>query len=144
MTQLNASAATSIRNAGIDVHACTDITGFGIIGHSTELAIASGCTVVLQVDAVPLLPGALDLVAQHTPGGGRTNRDYFEGSVGVESQLKSDRLQLLYDPQTSGGLLFAVPDASAAAALAALRAAGAGGWLVGAVEPRSTVAVSLR
>jgi selenide,water dikinase len=144
MTQLNASAATSIRNAGIDVHACTDITGFGIIGHSTELAIASGCTVVLQVDAVPLLPGALDLVAQHTPGGGRTNRDYFEGSVGVASQLKSDRLQLLYDPQTSGGLLFAVPDASAAAALAALRAAGAGGWLVGAVEPRSTVAVSLR
>jgi selenide,water dikinase len=144
MTQLNASAVSSIRKAGIDVHACTDITGFGLIGHSTEIARASGCTVVLRVEAIPLLPGALELAAQHTPGGGRTNREYFGHSADIVRHLKDDRLQLLFDPQTSGGLLFAVPDGSAAAGLDALRAAGAEGWLVGSVEPLSTVAVSLR
>ena len=144
MTQLNGVAASAIRSAGIAVRACTDITGFGLVGHSTEMAIASGCTVVLQLDAIPFLPGALDLVAQHTPGGGRTNREHFGRSVGAANGLAEDRLQLLFDPQTSGGLLFAVPQGFAAAALEALTRAGAGGWLVGAAETRSTVAVNLR
>jgi selenide, water dikinase len=146
MIQLNAAASSAIRDARAVVHACTDITGFGLIGHSTEIARASGCTLVIDTRAVPLLPGVLDLVAQHTPGGGRTNRQYFEGSTSATDDVKADpsRLQLLYDPQTSGGLLFAIGAESAAAALNALGAAGARGWPIGWVDTRSTVAVSLR
>ena len=147
MTTLNARAAAAIREADIDVHACTDITGFGLIGHSTEMADASGCTLDIDAESVPLLPGALELVQRHTPGGGRTNREYFEPSVKVArtvAEHDAGRLQLLYDPQTSGGLLLAVPEHFVQAALDALHRASARGWLIGSVEPRSTVAVSLR
>ena len=146
MTALNALAATAMRGAGVTVHACTDITGFGLIGHLTEMANASNCTISIEAEAVPLLPGALALVADHTPGGGRTNREYFEAAVHAANRVKAEsgRLQLLYDPQTSGGLVFAVPDDLAAAALDALGRAGVGGWAIGEVEARSTVAVDLR
>jgi selenide,water dikinase len=143
MVQLNALAAEVMRAAGV-VHACTDVTGFGLIGHSTEIARASHCTIAIGVDAVPLLTGALDLVETSTPGGGRTNRQYFEGGVEADPSLDSRRVQLLYDPQTSGGLLFAVAGNSAQRAMQALGAANVAAWVVGAVEPASTVAVSLR
>lgn len=150
MIRLNRQAAEALATlpAG-DVHACTDITGFGLIGHATEMARASGCVVALDVEAVPLLDGALDLVERNTPGGGRTNLDFFAGGVAVlGTGLDPRRIQLLYDPQTSGGLLAAVPAPALAAAMAALARAGVSAHEVGRLEERpadpSPVAVTLR
>jgi selenide,water dikinase len=143
MTRLNADAAAVMRATGA-VHACTDITGFGLIGHSTEIARASGCTVAIDVDAVPLLEGALELVGANTPGGGRSNRRYFGDSVGIDGSPDDQRVQLLYDPQTSGGLLFAVAGSALAASQEALASRNVASWVIGSVEPASSVAVRLR
>ena len=150
MVQLNRAAA-DVLSALPDgaVHACTDITGFGLVGHASEMAVASGCVLEIDVDAVPLLAGALDLVDANTPGGGRTNQSHFGRDVEAgQATADARRVQLLYDPQTSGGLLVAVDSSSAEAALAALRDAGVPAQLVGrAGEPRHgtpRVAVMLR
>ena len=95
MSALNRDAAAVLASVPpADMHACTDITGFGLIGHGTEIAVASGGVLAIEVGNVPLLPGSLDLVDQNTPGGGRTNRDHF----GLE---RPAALRLLYDPQAS-------------------------------------------
>jgi selenide,water dikinase len=148
MIQLNRGAAEAL--AALDegaVHACTDVTGFGLIGHATEMARASGVVVEIDIEAVPLLAGALDLVDRNTPGGGRTNATHFGGGVTTADGLDSRRVQLLYDPQTSGGLLAAVAPEHADAAMTALAARDVTAHLVGRVKPRvppATVAVALR
>jgi len=152
MSRLNRDAADALAALPADaVHACTDVTGFGVIGHATEVAKASGVLLVLDVAAVPLLPGALDLVEQNTPGGGRTNRDHFADGVEIAGGFDDPRVQLLFDPQTSGGLLAAVAPAHAADALARLSAAGVAAQRVGIVEAsaadsatRGRMAVRLR
>ena len=148
MVQLNRAAAEALAElpAGT-VHACTDVTGFGLIGHATEMANASGVVVVLDVEAVPVLEGALELVERNTPGGGRTNQQHFGGGLEAAAGLDPRRVQLLYDPQTSGGLLFAIPPAAVPAALAAFASAGVTAQEVGVTEPLKTapkVAVTLR
>src|SRR5262245_12548808 len=77
MTTLNAAAARALESLppGV-VHACTDVTGFGLIGHATEMAVASHCTIEIEAAAVPFIAGAVDLVAGNIPGGGRTNREH--------------------------------------------------------------------
>ncbi len=148
MIALNRAPAAAL--AGLPagaVHACTDITGFGLIGHATEMADASGCTVTIEVNGVPLLGGALELVDDNTPGGGRTNRDHFGARVSIGPKLDPRRVQLLFDPQTSGGLLVAVAEPFAAAALARVSAAGVAAHQIGRVGPperASAVAVTLR
>ena len=148
MAMLNRAAAAAL--AGLPrgaVHACTDVTGFGLIGHGTEMGKASGCVLAFEVNAVPLLPGALDLVEQNTPGGGRTNRDHFGAATAVGAGLDARRVQLLFDPQTSGGLLVSVAQAFAPEALARLSGAGVAAHQVGSVESRADgkqVAVTLR
>jgi selenide,water dikinase len=145
MTRLNRDAALAL--AGLDagaVHACTDVTGFGLAGHATEMARGSGATLTIAVDEVPLLDGALELVDANTPGGGRSNASHFGASVDVEAGIDPRRLQLLYDPQTSGGLLAAVAPEVAADALARLTLAGVSAHAVGRVDPPSTVALRLR
>jgi selenide,water dikinase len=140
MMQLNRAAAESLLGlpAG-SVHACTDVTGFGVVGHATEMARGSGCVLDLEVDAIPLLDGALELVDRNTPGGGRTNLEHFGAGVTAPAGLDPRRVQLLYDPQTSGGLLVAVAAETAAAALQALAAAGVTAHQVGRVaDPSST------
>jgi selenide,water dikinase len=120
MTTLNRAAAGALQPfAGESLHACTDITGFGLIGHSSEMAAASGCSLEIEAAAVPLIDGAYSLVRGNIPGGGRTNREHFGAGVRVADGIDPDLLELLYDPQTSGGLLVAV----AASACGALRAA---------------------
>jgi selenide,water dikinase len=148
MTTLNRGAAAALtglpRGA---VHACTDITGFGLIGHATEMAKASGAMLTFDVGAIPLLPGALELVAQNTPGGARTNREHFAAGVSVAPGVDEQRVALLFDPQTSGGLLAAVGEAHAEDALARLSSAGVAAFRVGTVGPDSggkRVAVTLR
>ena len=125
MVQLNRAAAVALAALPADtVHGCTDITGFGLVGHATEMARASSCVLEIDVTAVPLLDGALDLVERNTPGGGRTNQQHFGPAVESAAALDARRVALMYDPQTSGGLLVAVAEPAAAAALAALRGAG--------------------
>jgi len=148
MTALNRAAAAALAGLpGDAVHACTDITGFGLVGHGTEMAKASGMVLAIDVAAVPLLPGALDLVEQNTPGGGRTNRDHFSANVQAGGDLDPRRVQLLYDPQTSGGLLAAVSAGAVTDALSRLSAAGVTGFRIGCVEAKEssgTVALRLR
>jgi selenide, water dikinase len=145
MTRLNRSAAEALsRLPEGAVRACTDITGFGLIGHATEMAKGSRATLSIDVAAVPLLEGALDLVDRNTPGGGRTNLQHFGGGVSVGPGLDVRRVQLLYDPQTSGGLLAAVAPSEAEAALRALAESGVSAQAIGSVEGGLTVAVRLR
>jgi selenide,water dikinase len=139
MVQLNRAAceALALLPAGA-VHACTDVTGFGLIGHATEMARASGVVVAIDVEAVPILEGALELLEQNTPGGARTNQQHFGGGVEAAHAVDPRRIQILYDPQTSGGLLVAIAPEAAAAAVAALSRAGVTAHAVGVVEASQT------
>ena len=148
MVQLNRAAAEALGDlpAGA-VHACTDVTGFGLIGHATEIAQASGVVVAIAAEAVPMLEGALDLVEKNTPGGGRTNQEHFGGGLEASAGLDPRRVQLLHDPQTSGGLLVAIAPGAVPAAVAAMARAGVTAHRVGAIEGLKTpykVAVTLR
>jgi selenide, water dikinase len=95
----NSTLATS-------VHAMTDVTGFGLIGHARELALASDVSLRLYASRIPLLPGALECVrAGYIPGGLKNNRDFTECMVGYDDGIPDDVRSLLFDPQTAGGLL---------------------------------------
>ena len=143
MLTLNRAAAEALMTlpAG-SVHACTDVTGFGLIGHATEMAKGSGVTLEIEVSAVPIIPGALAL-ASNRSGGMMTNEQYFATGVGGLEAVAPALLALLFDPQTSGGLLAAVDPASAAAASAAFAAAGVAAVRVGTARPASGAAIVL-
>ncbi len=95
-----------------DVHGCTDVTGFGLLGHAREMAMASKVTIEIESGNVQFLPGAVDYARQGAiPGGLKNNREF--ASASVEGQSEFD--ELLYDPQTSGGLLISLPEGDAAA-----------------------------
>jgi selenide,water dikinase len=144
MSRLNRDAAMALAAlpAGA-VHACTDITGFGLIGHATEMAKGSGVTMAIAVATVPILDGAIDLVDGNTPGGGRTNAQHFGAGAHADAGLDPRLVQLLYDPQTSGGLLAAVDPDEVAAAMGALTERGVPAQVVGTVETAGKVAVHL-
>jgi len=91
------------------VHSMTDITGFGLIGHAREMALASNVSLTIYAGQIPLLEGALECVrAGFIPGGLKANRDFAECMVGFESEIPDEMKALLFDPQTAGGLLIAV------------------------------------
>jgi selenide, water dikinase len=93
-----------------NVHSLTDITGFGLVGHAREMALASNVVVRLHADAVPLLDGAIECVrAGFIPGGLKANRDFAECMVEYSSGVSDERKTLLFDPQTAGGLLISLP-----------------------------------
>jgi selenide,water dikinase len=145
MARLNRDAAQVLAALPGDVvHACTDVTGFGLAGHAIEMARGSGATLAIDLDRVPVLDGALELVEDNTPGGGRSNAAHFGAAVSLQPGLDTRRVQLAYDPQTSGGVLAAIAPDAAESALAALTAAGVAAHVVGAVEPLSRVALHLR
>jgi selenide,water dikinase len=144
MTATNRAAADALGALPPDtVHACTDVTGFGLIGHATEMARASGRTLEVRVDDVPALDGALELIDGNTPGGARTNREHFASSVREESAVDRRRVDLLYDPQTSGGLLISVSSDNVDAARNALTSAGSKAWVIGRVVPNGGHAIRL-
>ena len=127
MVALNGRAAQAFREAaGEAVHAVTDITGFGLLGHAFEMAQASGVTFVLEAGRVPVFDGALALALDNTPGGGWSNEDYFKAGVRFTAELAGPLVRVLYDPQTSGGLLVAVAPEAAAAVERAVAAAPCG------------------
>jgi selenide,water dikinase len=125
MITLNRAAARVLESLPHgDVHACTDITGFGLIGHASEMAAASGCSIEIDSSRVPVLEGARELVPGNSPGGAKTNREYFGANVRVAPGVDPALVDLLYDPQTSGGLLIAVSAAHAERLSTALASAG--------------------
>jgi selenide, water dikinase len=141
MTTLNRTAAEVIARHDGAIHACTDVTGFGLIGHGSEMAAASGCSLHIEAGRVPLLDGARALARGNLPGGGRTNREHFGGGVNVGDGIDSDVLDLLYDPQTSGGLLLAVDPAEEDAVTSALTSAGVPVVRIGRAQVRTTAAI---
>jgi selenide, water dikinase len=119
MLELNRAACETMLR--FDVHACTDVTGFGFLGHAREMAVASGVTLEIHSQSVPLLPGAIAAVqAGAIPGGLKNNKEFISCAVEIGKNIDPAVLELLYDPQTSGGLLIAVSDPDAAALLDAL------------------------
>ena len=139
MRTLNRAAAEALqalpRGA---VHGCTDITGFGLIGHASEMARASGVTIVIHAGAVPMFSGVLPIAAKNRSGGMASNRDHFSNGVTVEPGVDGDRETLLYDPQTSGGLLIAASTGAATEVEAALRTAGVVPFRIGTAENRGS------
>ena len=137
MTMLNRYAAEAMRRVGC--HSCTDITGFGLIGHTCEMATGSKVTIRLYAGAVPLITEAADYAAMGlVPGGAYANRGAMEEYVAWEGNIPQEIRDLFYDPQTSGGLLIAVPPEKVARLLALLQENGSAAAVVGRVEPPGT------
>jgi selenide,water dikinase len=126
------------------VHALTDVTGFGLIGHAREMALASKVSLRLFSDRIPILEGALECIrAGDIPGGLKANREFAECLVEYQGGVSEEIRTLLFDPQTAGGLLISVAAADAEKLQSALRNAGVPAVEVGEVLPegRPTIAV---
>lgn len=132
MMRLNRGAAQAMQQAGI--RSATDITGYGLLGHAYEMADASGVAFRFHADSLPVLEGALEYAAQkQIPGGAGRNKLYLEGKVNFARALDDDRYEILFDPQTSGGLLMAVPPAALETLTQVLDSRGAAHWVIGDV-----------
>lgn len=125
-------------------HAATDVTGYGLMGHALEMAEASGVTLRLYGASLPQLPSVLELAAAGMiPGGANANREFLNGKYRVEGEIDPNVIHLVFDPQTSGGLLIAVPEAVAGKFSAALREVNLPAEAIGRVESRSEVSIVL-
>jgi selenide,water dikinase len=134
MGTLNRRAAEALGR--FTVSACTDVTGFGLLGHACEMASESGCDIRIDSGAVPLLPSVREYAARKTiPGGTKRNRSFRQKFVTGPRSADEDLLNTLFDPQTSGGLLAAVGAPEADTALQALRDAGVPAAIVGETVP---------
>jgi len=132
MLHLNRAAAQAMQEVGVS--AATDITGFGLLGHAQEMAALSGVGFRFYVDAIPFLPGAREYAEQWLfPGGTHSNERHFNPRVSFASGIDEETQLLLYDAQTSGGLLIAVPGEKAEALVRSLRERGEGHWVIGEV-----------
>jgi selenide, water dikinase len=120
MTTLNAQAAAIA--SSFNVHAATDVTGFGLIGHAREMAAGSGVSLRIDSAKVPALAGAVECIrAKFIPGGLNANRDFAECLVRYANGIQEERKTLLFDPQTAGGLLLSVSAKGAEQLVSALR-----------------------
>ncbi len=109
MKQLNRTAAQVAQTTG-GIKAVTDVTGFGLLGHAMEMASASKQKLLFEMNRIPLLPGVTKYAADFVfPGGAMNNKAYFEKDITFAATLSEDQRMILWDPQTSGGLLLAVP-----------------------------------
>ena len=122
--------------------ACTDITGFGLLGHVNELAEGSGVTVQLWADTVPFASGALELAQDGIiPAGAYRNRNYLEGKVKVEEAVALEVSDLLFDPQTAGGLLISIPEERGVELVRRLNDWGIPGAVIGQVQSKGEYTV---
>jgi len=120
------------------VHALTDITGFGLIGHAREVALASDVSLIFHAARIPALEGAMDCIhAGYIPGGLKANREFAECAVDYNPSVPDDVRTLLFDPQTAGGLLISVSAGDAERLLSALREAGVPAVEIGEVIART-------
>ncbi len=142
------SAASSQRPATSDqrpVHSLTDVTGFGLIGHAREMALASNVSLRFQFDKIPLIEGALNCIrAGDIPGGLKNNRDFAECTVGYDEAISEDSKMILFDPQTAGGLLIAVAAEHSPDLLRDLKAADVPAVEIGEVVERTRPAIADR
>jgi selenide,water dikinase len=140
MLLLNRHPSHLAREAG--AHAVTDVTGFGLLGHANEMAKLSGVGLVLDAAAVPALPGALEHARRGLlTGGASRNREALTEDVRVEPGVPAEIEDLLYDPQTSGGLLLAVPAERASWLEGRLKEDGFSCWRIGCVEAGAGISV---
>jgi selenide,water dikinase len=141
MRTLNRAAADVFVAQG--VHGATDVTGFGLLGHGLEMARASGTRFVFDAETLPALPGAMALaVAGVETGGAAHNRRFVAPALTVADGLAAELVTLAHDPQTSGGLLAAVPGEQLAAVETGLDDAGVEHWRVGRVEEGAGVGLA--
>ena len=144
MTTLNKAAAEVVTSGGFTVHAMTDVTGFGLIGHVREVARGSGVSVRLFASKVPLLEGALECVRHGcVPGGLKANRGFAEGCVEYADDVPEDVRTLLYDPQTAGGLLISVAEGDGSRLLSTLQEAGVAAVEIGEVVVKRSPLIGL-
>ena len=141
MTQLNRHASHIVREA--DVCTVTDVTGYGILGHAYEIASASNACICFSASALPMLPGALEYAYRGiTTGGAVRNRRYLEGKVDISAAVTEEIQQILFDPQTSGGLLFAAPPSATTSIQSGFQRSGLPLWRVGdVIEGRDVTVV---
>ena len=142
MKLLNRSACEVFRE--FEIHACTDITGFGLGGHATEMAAASDRTIVIDTEKLPLFPD-VEMYASMglIPGGAYRNREYAN-KTGVKSSAVLWKEDVVFDPQTSGGLLAAVPEKDVPYIMEELNAAGLQAGVIGEVTARQEWTLELR
>jgi selenide,water dikinase len=136
MMTLNRAASEVIRAS--KANACTDVTGFGLLGHAAEIAEKSGVGLRLSANALPLLPGALRYAAEgQQPGGLSRNREYFmestPGGMRITPDISAELIAVMFGPETSGGLLVAIPGAAASELESAFAGAALPLWSIGDV-----------
>jgi len=138
MSTLNKNASEEMQNIGVS--ACTDITGFGLLGHSYEMASGSGVEFVINSSKVPLMKKVLELIEKDSvPGGAYSNMHYFEKWVNFDDSISKPSRISLFDPQTSGGLLISVPEEKAQKLLQNLHSNSVGGAeIIGQVIEKGT------
>jgi len=142
MLTLNNQASLAMIEVG--VNACTDVTGFGLLGHAHEMALASGVSLEISAHNVPVLAATYEYARQGlVPGGARTNRSYLDTYVRYDPQVSEDDRIVFCDPQTSGGLLISVPREREALLLATLRRYGVDGHAIGHVSQGTPGGISV-
>jgi selenide,water dikinase len=134
MRTLN-KAAAEIVAATDGVHACTDITGFGLAGHASEMAAGSNVTIAIDSSVLPLIAGVLDIASQNRSGGMGTNKEHFAAGMRIQPGVSDDRRDILFDPQTSGGLLISVATEASDQLAGKLKKAGIQATFIGSVRP---------
>ena len=143
MTTLNKNARDVL--AQFSIHSCTDITGFGLLGHMYEMASGSEKTIELEIKKIPFLPRATELAGMGIiPSGAYANRDYLMDRVRFEDSVEEAYRDCLLDPQTSGGLAAAIPEEEAEACLCKMKEAGVFARVIGKVTKRKDQAVIIK
>ncbi len=153
MTRLNRDAAEALAEVagrtdgagmGNSIHAVTDITGFGLLGHAREMAAGSGISLEIDHARVEYLPGAVEAAREgHLAGGLKNNREFVGDCVEFADAVREEYRSLLFDPQTSGGLLVAIARDATDAALAALARRGVPTRAIGRVIPKHSPLISI-
>jgi selenide,water dikinase len=137
------AAAQAIREFG--VKGATDVTGFALLGHAWEFAYASRVTIEIDSSRVPLLPGALELAgAGLLTSGDKTNREYVGQDIEIATDVRKEMQNLLYDPQTAGGLLIAIPEEKSVSFITRLRESYPNVEVIGRVLKRGTHSIIVR
>jgi selenide,water dikinase len=144
MTTLNKAAAEVATRPEFEVHTMTDITGFGLIGHAREIAVASEVSMRVFANRVPAMEGAFECIrAGHIPGGLKANREFAECVVAYDEGIEEDVKMLMFDPQTAGGLLISVRDSDSQRLAGELQSAGVEAAEIGEVIEQSKSLISV-
>jgi len=150
MTRLNRDAAEALHEMETasknekSIHAVTDVTGFGLLGHAREMAIGSGVSMKIDHHKISYLPGAIEAARGHFFSGGlKNNCDFCEGCVEFAQNVPDEYRALLFDPQTSGGLLISIAPNSADSAVSALKRFNVSAQAIGEIIPRRSPLIEI-